>query len=208
MAPFYGSGGIKLHWDAAKGVTISTGVSNWVDQTGNGNTLAQGTGAQQPVLVTGATPAGTPAIHFDTTAKNINKTSGCTTQANAACTLFFVIRIVGNGTRIWSHDNAAGSGGSRLDSTSGNRVVFFWGTSGITDGAFDTSKYEVHCWRLAASGGYGTAITTKELYINGVLQSTPSGTPNMTQGTVEVSFGVNGTCPDFYVAEAAEAPDT
>lgn len=209
ISSFYGAGGIKLHHDANLGVTLVSGrVSQWNDQTGNGNNVTQGTAGQRPLFIAADTPGGTPAIHFDDTARNLNKTSGSTTQANAACTIFAVLKIASNGTRIWSHDNAAGSGGVRIDSTAGNRVTFFWGTSGVTDGAFDSSNYEVWCWRLAAAGGYGTAITTKDLYVNGVLQSAPSGTPNMTQGTVEYSFGVNGTCPNVKFAEFAEAPDS
>lgn len=34
------------------GITVATGVSNWIDQTGNGHTATQGTAVSQPSLVT------------------------------------------------------------------------------------------------------------------------------------------------------------
>ncbi len=53
-------------WKSDAGVTIATGVSSWLDQSGNGNTLLQATGAAQPALTAGAIN-GLPALTFDGT---------------------------------------------------------------------------------------------------------------------------------------------
>lgn len=62
-------GGCKLWLDATKGVTKdgSNLVSQWNDQSGNGNHATQGTGANQPTWTDSAIN-GLPAISFDGTA--------------------------------------------------------------------------------------------------------------------------------------------
>jgi hypothetical protein len=54
----------QAYYNADVGTTIATGVSQWNDQSGNSNTLAQGTGAQQPTLETNWSN-GKNAIKFD-----------------------------------------------------------------------------------------------------------------------------------------------
>lgn len=51
-------------WRSDMGITIATGVSAWADQSGQGNTLVQGTGANQPTLTAGQIN-GRPALVFD-----------------------------------------------------------------------------------------------------------------------------------------------
>ena len=46
------------------GATMNgTGVSSWVDQSGNGNDFAQSTASEQPEMITG--PSGRPALRFE-----------------------------------------------------------------------------------------------------------------------------------------------
>jgi hypothetical protein len=59
--------GLKLWLRADAGVTLSgSGVSNWADQSGNGNDVSQATGAYQPT-VTPASINGLPGINFSAT---------------------------------------------------------------------------------------------------------------------------------------------
>ena len=51
-------------WAGDQGVTIVTGVSNWADQSGNGNALVQATTGKQPVRDASALH-GLPGIHAD-----------------------------------------------------------------------------------------------------------------------------------------------
>jgi hypothetical protein len=51
-APPSSISGCKLYLNGDLGVTVATGVSNWADQSGNGNDVSQGTGANQPAQVT------------------------------------------------------------------------------------------------------------------------------------------------------------
>lgn len=205
LSAFYAAG-IKLHYDAALGVTSAASrVSQWNDQSGNGNHVTQGTGANQPLLVASATPAGTPAIQYDTTARQMARLASATVASGAVWTWFGVVQVTANGI-MWIRNNNAGTAGVRVNSTAGNKVLFVESASTLTDGA-RTSNWEVWAWRIAASGGYGTAIDTKEFYVNGVLQA-PSGASNLTQATTTVYLGLAGSSALFSVAELAEAPQT
>lgn len=209
LAPYYASG-IKMHWDAALGVTSSASrVSQWDDQTGNGNHMTQATGVNRPLLVTGATPSGRPVIQLDDAARFMQKNGGSTTQANAVSTVFMVVKVP-NATapRIYYHGNAGGTAGFQLTGATNNCTVSVLSSTAITGAAYDLTKFQVIAWRLRASGGYGTAIDTKELYINGVLQAAPTGTPNLTQGTDTLLMGQNTISAAVSYAEMAEAPDT
>lgn len=54
-----------LWLDAAKGITLATGVAQWNDQSGNGNHVAQASGSNQPAYTTASTlMRGRPAIVF------------------------------------------------------------------------------------------------------------------------------------------------
>jgi hypothetical protein len=58
--------GLILWLDAAKGITIATGVSQWDDQSGAGNHATQGTGANQPTYAAAsALLPGHAAVQFD-----------------------------------------------------------------------------------------------------------------------------------------------
>lgn len=204
----YYSLGIKIHFDAALGITqTGRGVSQWNDQSGNGNHLVQATDANRPLYVTGDTPSGSPCVHFDAASTQLAKLSGATNASAAAYTLFFVVKRLANSTRAYQHDNGGGTAGITLKSTTGNRQVTCQNSTSLTDGAW-SANYEVQCWRIAASGGFGTAVDTNELYINGVLQTAPTGTPNLLQATNVIVMGITGSTGAFKFAEVAEAPGT
>ena len=76
-------------WDAALGITIATGVSQWDDQSGNGNNLLQAVGVSQPT-VTASAINGRPGILFDGT--NDNMTAAFT--LSQPFTIFMVARQV------------------------------------------------------------------------------------------------------------------
>ena len=82
--------GLITQLDAAAGITESGGfVSAWADQSGSGNSALQSTGDSQPLLVTGVTPAGTPAIDFDgTDFMDIGSSSDFLTNQLSWCVVF------------------------------------------------------------------------------------------------------------------------
>ncbi len=56
----------SLHW-AEAGITLETGVSAQADQSGNGHTVANSTGAEQPLVIANGI-GGKPALRYDGTA--------------------------------------------------------------------------------------------------------------------------------------------
>ena len=78
---------LKLWLDARLGVTIATGVSSWADQSGNGNTFTQGTGANQPALSSTAVN-GFPGV-VGAAGKSLTMAGNVLAQ-NAARTVYFV----------------------------------------------------------------------------------------------------------------------
>jgi hypothetical protein len=55
-------------YQADVGVLMASGaVTNWVDQSGNGNSAVQTTAANRPTLVAGVLPNGKPTLRFDGT---------------------------------------------------------------------------------------------------------------------------------------------
>jgi hypothetical protein len=59
-----GAGTLAAWYRADKGITISTGVSQWNDLSGKNRHLTQATGTKQPLYIASAI-AGKPAVRFD-----------------------------------------------------------------------------------------------------------------------------------------------
>lgn len=105
-------GTLLAAYDANAGVTIATGVSTWVDQSGNGNTISQATTSKQPARLSSAIN-GLPAIQLDGTDdffSPITFTGGATGNGG---TYFFVSRadaLFASGTHDFLWVSAAGDG--------------------------------------------------------------------------------------------------
>lgn len=84
---------LRAWYRADLGVTIATGVSQWADQSGNGNHLVQAVGGSQPTVSANALN-GQPMITF------VNKFMVSTFTMNQPETIFAVIRQT-----AWSLNN-------------------------------------------------------------------------------------------------------
>lgn len=96
--------GLKLWLDAddAATITIGTGVSQWTDKSGAGNTVVQATGALQPTYVDDV-QNGRPILRFNGTSQYMAKTTPSSLVGLAEYTCFCV---------------------NKADDTVGTRVVF------------------------------------------------------------------------------------
>ena len=90
---------LQLWLDARVGITIATGVSSWADQSGNGNTFTQGTGANQPAFNASAIN-GFPGV-VGAVGKSLAM-AGNTIAQNAARTAYALLRIGTSSTPIWA----------------------------------------------------------------------------------------------------------
>lgn len=110
---------LDLDADALTGLTDAQAVSSFTDQSGQGNTVTQPTGAQQPTYETNESPSGKPTVRFATD-DQLRKGSAGTNTATQAFTFFAVVRpntltsvaamlLIGDSTggRLW-YLNASG----------------------------------------------------------------------------------------------------
>jgi len=178
-------GNIILWLDAAEGIGFGTGsnVASWADQSSNGNDVAQGTGANQPLLVT---PGGgvLPLIRFDGVTEFMDRGAYINGILTQPICFFFVakLNVVGAGDFLFdSFDNGVPNNRiAILNDSLGN-----WGLFAMTVVPFeaqDTAKHVfVAVFDFAAS----------RFYIDGGA-SVPSfgdpGTNNMDGITIAVDF--------------------
>jgi hypothetical protein len=169
-------------------------------------TWSQGTAGNKPLWVANGTPNGKPIIRLEDAARTLLCSSGVPSNTNAAQTHLVVIKRSAAGI-FMRHANAASTAGLYVfREFGGNKIVTCLGSTSITDGAV-TANWEVWCLRIAASGGYGTAVTTAQFRVNGVNQ-TFTGTPNLSQGTDSHSIGHGGSSGVADIAMYFEATGT
>lgn len=206
IVPYY-SQGVDLDLNAELGITKdgSNRISSWADQSGAGNTVIQSTGANQPLWLATDTPQSKPVVSFDDVNRQLVKLAGATAKGTAAFTLFMVVKVTANG-RMFYDGNGGGTGGVTVSVSAGNILENNLGSTSLTDGA-RSALYEVWCWRLAASGGFASALDTKELYINGASKAL-AGTPNMTSGAGTIILGQSASTPIMNVARVIAARST
>lgn len=90
------SNGLQVWLDASDTSTVTTvtGVSQWVDKSGAGNTVVQATEANQPQYVANV-QAGKHIIRFDTSSWWLTKTSPVNLVGQAEMTIFVVSTTAG-----------------------------------------------------------------------------------------------------------------
>lgn len=109
------------------GVTIGTGVSQWSDQSGRGNHVTQGTGAQQPTYVAGVLN-GKPVLRFANASSQFLRNGGGITGITAGSRpcVFVVARhtaSVGNATILNLSDGDSTNRGMLLFSSAANTLT-------------------------------------------------------------------------------------
>lgn len=148
--------GLKLWLDAsdASTVTVVTGVSQWTDKSGTGNTVVQATEVNQPTY-SAAVQNGLNAILFDTSTWYLVKTSPTGLTSLAAMTVFMVSTAAGTGSTrqavgVWEASNlcwriakvanqlgrqievsAAGSVAVTVNANAGTQDVFYVTTATV-----------------------------------------------------------------------------
>lgn len=186
------------HFDAGSGITLSgSRVQTWVDRS-QGLSLAKGGGSNDPLLVTGATPAGRPAVQMDATSRFMFAAVPDLFSA-PAMTIAIVLREMAT-TVPFLRGNSGATTYVQVRSNATHQLMFT-GSTTLTGPAPDTTNYNVYVWHIAA-GSFGGALTTKLLYKNGVSQAL-TGTPNFPAApgaSGQFRIGPNSTSGG-YVAE-------
>lgn len=119
--------GLKLWLDAGAGVqtNASGGVTNWVDQSGNGNDVAQSVAGRIPAFVSGALN-GKPAVRFDGDDKLLKAAPSLPSGAAPRTILLVARSELGTGDLYpFSYGSAAANATMALDVGDEVRVVAF-----------------------------------------------------------------------------------
>lgn len=178
---------------ADQGVTISTGVSQWNDLSGNGRHLTQATGANQPTFGATAGPNSTPALTFD----GSNDSLGVTfTAISQPVHVFGILRTVSLGTSNGGliSGGAVGERPLVVGTPNTNTFTYFGGT-GISYAHTDTTNHFL--WEVVCNGASSSVIRG----------NTAAGTGSIGTTTLSgVSLGLlvgNGSYGAMVLSEVA-----
>ncbi|PDS21880.1 hypothetical protein [Flavobacterium branchiophilum] len=183
-----GVSGASLWYKSNVGVTNSSGVSQWNDQSGNARDLAQATATARPVLNTATNLINfNPTITFDGVndvlkTAPINKTDIISGSDPYAASTYIVYRAKNTSSVLYSHSN--GSGGSwNIGANTGFNM--------ISNRSCTLPATIVNEIRLQSLQGIS----------NGATDSRINGTTNSTTWTNTVNTSVNASDPFWLGAQ-------
>jgi len=198
-APFIATNlkGCVVWLTAARGLLAAdiagNAISTWADQSGQGNTPTQATGANKPTYSAAGGPNGRPVVTFS---GNQWLALGSAPVSANNFTLIAVFKITGASQLMFSVGD--GSTGVAVGTLS-SRAVNCNGVATDSDGAF-TSNYEV--WTVTSS-----SAPLQALRVNGAAQSLSPNTTTTIAASAHFVIGAQTTVPNFPVtgglAEAA-----
>jgi hypothetical protein len=199
---------LEGHWDAHASFSATangTAISSWVDTVASA-TLTQGTGLNQPIVVSNATYNGRTVVRFDGSNDVLSlATNDFDLTSDQTIVLVFRFTVNQNGRILGTYDGTngwyVGIYGSIYDSTQAGSVHYMSSTRGAnTVGNGMTGFSTPH------HGGWNIVTITREagvstVRVNGVVQvSTISGHGNAaTTGT----FYIGGSS-SFFAGDLAE----
>lgn len=189
--------GLKEWLRADLGVTYNaatTSVSNWADQSGNGNDVSQGTTSQQPTFVINGGPNNLPALQFASASSQV-LSSGTSPATSTDFTILTVLKytsLSGNGF-FYSLGGAVQLG----ELTGSNkRDVAIAGVADETDST-PTTNYEV--WVVT-----GSSAPLQTLRVSGVAQTlTPNNSSPHAVSALQV-VGAATTSANFLQGDIEE----
>jgi hypothetical protein len=183
--------GITNWWVSTAGVTVDVGdvVSAWTDQIGSD--LLAAAGVARPNYVANAVN-GLPAIDCAAAGQLLNDLTA--TSHLASVSVVAVVSIGGNGNGWLRHTNGAGNTGWRFDTNSSQHQLTILPATVLT-GPARAAGYHVVIYCFGASGGFGTALDTRIIEVDGVAGTLGATAVNLAQGTTAFTIGGNGSTP-------------
>ena len=173
-----------------RGITVATGVSSWADQSGNGRTPVQATGAKQPAYATHSAP-NMPTVTFNSAANQV-LTVAATAIAVTGWTMAAVAQfnVACQSAACYSVSFGAATNGNSLKvDTAPKRNVQARGVVDREDGNATTAT---ESW-IATNDG-----TTTKLWLNGVLQAAlTNATTNAASSGAGIFIGSDVTLAGF-----------
>lgn len=191
--------GLILWLRADAGITIATGVSQWSDQSGQGNNAVQAVGGSQPAFVASSVMAGKPSVRFDGTDDVLATVAGASTTDHTMIVAGKWVALPG-GTKAFLDfgDGAVAGNGSSLGSLNpGNNVWYGYAGYGLPTGSvFDTNP---HVWSKTCEAN--TPVTKG--YYDRNLDATDN-VRTFAAGSAVIDVGANVSAAVFANFEMAE----
>lgn len=189
---------MSLWLDASKGITIGTGVSQWSDQSGVGNNVTQGTGANQPAFVS-SWRNGKPAILFAST-KYLQRASLISSIPQP-----MTIIMCGSWTStplVFAVDGSTAGNRVCVGSTAGNTWSLSHGslTSGVGTAKTATTPF----FSVSRFTSSPESTSSSSIYASGVTESgtiDPDGAETFLTGISVGSSYVPSNYWDGHIAE-------
>jgi len=216
-------------WDAADygTISVSTGVSEWRDKSGNGKTLSQATTANQPTLTQNALN-GLPVITFDGTndVLSVATASDWTFLHNSTgSTLIAVVKagttsnpnaiysLIGNnggssantGYAVWFDDRSVVPANDRLACFITNGTAGAASVLNYNDNVFSFNA--PHVVSFVSDPSNATASSRQFAYIDSgfaVNSNTLTNAVSTSSPTYDLQLGSNGASSLFYSGYMAE----
>jgi hypothetical protein len=156
--PLTSQQGLCLWLKADTGVTANAGaaISTWADQSSNGNNASQGTGSNQPTLVTSDStlPNSRPVVRFNGS-QGLNVNPAVLSGANSA--EFFVVTKVTTKTpsmarRLWNFGRSTGTIYPNTDGTISSEETASFDLRNLGTPPQDLTTY--HLYNVSSQNGY------------------------------------------------------
>ena len=151
-------------------ITIATGVSAWADRSGNGNHVAQGTGALQPAYIASGIN-GKPVVRFVAASGTVLTKATSTIVPGGPHSIFVVAK--------WNSFAGAFNGlvgvGAATSTTVGNKTdigTAWFGGGGFTTPATASALALSTVYRI---GKTSTNAVATQGYVNGAASGSPVG---------------------------------
>jgi hypothetical protein len=191
--------GCVLWLKADTGVQTGGGgaVTNWVDQSGQGNDASQGTGSAQPALVNNIL-GGMPALDFDG-GDVLNMPDGTVPTGNSSYSVFAVVRADSMGAYgyLGSGNYGSGSQVSAFRFDGGSYVNHYWWSNDL---ATPGNSVKAGNWYLIAHT-YDNTVG-RVAYINGLWMSSNANTSH-NNGSANNTIGKSYNT-EYWRGEIAE----
>lgn len=177
--------GANLWWDTTSGVTIATGVSNWVSKGPLTTALAQAAGVAQWAVVAGGGPDGRDSFRAADLGRQMLGNPGSTSQTRMA--FIAVVKCPANGVMFCRVNTQA----QRIRSTAGSNDIFNANDSSVSTAGTRSNGWEVVGGVLEA-GAFGGACSRVEVYRNGVSEAVTGGPVTLVSTAANGSWVLGG----------------
>jgi hypothetical protein len=168
-------------WYRAHTIALANGsaVSSWLDDSGNGRDLSQGTGGLQPVYHTNAASSGFPAVYFDGTGRRFSAALDNVLLTTAGVGTFFVVFRLDSDASGVDVLFYTGNRGAYVENTTPSLVCVAF--DGIADGANKVTTraaWHVATWMYDGTNVYAGHDDADSADLSATASGTQTGLGN------------------------------